>query len=254
MKITILGCGGSGGVPLIDGYWGECNPNEPKNRRFRPSICVDGDEGERIIVDTGPDFREQIINLGWNGRLDAIFYTHHHADHMFGMDDLRRLSQILENPIDIYAHEKTLKALRYAFPHVFDGGHAEFYPTMVLPHIIASKQQIGNVTVSAFRNDHGIGMSSTGYRFNDVVYTSDIWDVPEESWEYILGAKVWILDMADNGNPVHADKEKVLRWVEKSGVERAFLTHLSPRMDYQTLCNDMPEHIRPCYDGMVIEV
>jgi phosphoribosyl 1,2-cyclic phosphate phosphodiesterase len=258
MKVTVLGCGSSPGVPLIGGDWGICDPAEPRNRRTRPSILIETD-GKRVLVDTGPDLRQQLLSVGV-GAVDAIVYTHHHADHTHGIDELRTLYWNRgHTPVPVYAEKRTLEVLNKRFSYLMPGGerNEEFYKVIVEPHEIEPFRdfEAGGVGFRPFRQDH-VSCLTLGLRVGDFAYSTDVKYLPEESFEAIAGIKAWILDAVrpDKPHPTHAILPEALAWIERVAPERAWLTHLSQFMDYRSLMATLPKGVEPAYDGLAIEV
>lgn len=257
MRVTILGCGGSGGTPSIDRGWGACDPANPRNRRTRPSILVE--EGDsRILVDTSPDLREQLLNAGVD-HLDAVLFTHAHADHLHGIDDLRPINRAIAAPLDIFTNADTLNAIRQRFGYVFEP-LAEtakvYYKPVLIPHRIDHGQRftVGEIPVVAFDQDHGFS-DSMGFRFGPIAYTSDAVELPEDAFEMLAGVDIWIIGtLTDQPHPTHADVDKALGWIERAGARRGVLTHLSGSLDYDRLMAKLPDHVEPAYDGMVLEL
>ncbi len=257
MRITILGCGSSSGTPCIDFGWGRCDPANPKNRRLRPSILVE--EGEtRLLVDTSPDLRQQLLDAG-TGQLTAVLYTHAHADHLHGIDDLRAVNRIIGAPLPVYADNPTLAVISNRFEYVMtplNGDGAHFYKPLLLPHELAvgGSTRIGAITVEAFDQDHGFSRT-LGLRFGAFAYSTDVVDLPEESFRALEGVQLWIIGtMVDRPHPTHCHVDKALDWIARVRPARAILTHLGPDLDYATLAARLPAGVEPAYDGMRIEV
>lgn len=250
MKVTILGCGTSGGVPRIGNVWGVCDPNEPRNRRRRASILVERDD-TRILVDTSPDLREQCLSANVD-RLDAVLYTHDHADHTHGIDDLRGFFFQSQKRMPIHGDEKTLRTLRTRFPYIFKS--VEGYPALVEPQTIDGQFRVGDMTVRPFSQFHG-PMTSLGFRFGPIAYSTDLNGLPEESFKALKGVEVWIVDaLRPQPHPTHAHLDLTLSWIERVKPRHAVLTHMTWDMDYRTLCRELPKGVEPAYDGMVIEI
>lgn len=250
MKVRILGCGTSGGVPRVGNIWGRCDPKNPKNRRRRVSILVE-EEGVKMLVDTSPDLREQLLDANVN-RLDAVLYTHDHADHTHGIDDLRGIFHTMHRPLDCYADEGTANTLKQRFGYVFQG--FEGYPAIARLHLIDGPITVGPLTAQPFRQIHG-SINSIGYRFGNVAYSTDLNDIPAESEPYLRDLDLWIVDaLRYEPHPTHPNLDQALVWIEKFKPKRAILTHMNWDMDYDELKAQLPLHVEPGYDGMEIEL
>ena len=252
MKVTVLGCGSSGGVPLIGNNWGACDPKNPRNRRSRVSILVE-DAGEAIVVDTSPDFREQMLSVNLT-RLSAVLYTHAHADHCHGIDDLRSLNWLMKEPINIYADEKTMGELQGRFPYIFRAPETNnYYKPMVTGNIITGKFSVGGVEIVPFVQDHVYG-KTLGFRFGDFAYSTDVKHLDEAAFAALRGVKIWVVDcVREEEHPTHSHLAQTLQWIERVKPERAFLTHMNQQMDYDTLLDKLPQGVLPAHDGLVIE-
>lgn len=262
-KLTVLGCGNSAGVPAIGDFWGNCDPEEPKNRRFRASIAVQDHSENTVIVDTGPDFRLQVNQAGLDiFRIEAVLYTHAHSDHVSGLDELRVIRNRTKKIIPVYSDKVTMDWLQDRFDYSFKNSANGLYPKVLEPYVIEDKAiacEPFNVEgvdcpVMAFAQDHG-SMISLGFRFGDVAYSTDMVGLPEESLAALSGVKTWIIDGAgykNPENPVHANLKQVYRLNDIVGAQRVIITHLSPFMDYQTLCRELSEGFEPAYDGLEI--
>lgn len=255
MRITVLGCGGSAGVPVASGDWGACDPDDPRNRRKRPSILVEA-EGARILVDTGPDFREQWLSVG-GGRLDAVIYTHAHADHIHGIDDLKSLCTERGGPVDVYGRAEVLERIRKRFPYAFaepaDG--PPFFRPCVNSYPFDDSFEIAGIAFRAFEQQHGHGRS-TGLRIGNFAYSTDVSALDEAAFEALEGIDTWIVGAghADFPSGNHAFLPVVLEWVERLAPKRVVLTHLNHYMDYRTLVAELPEGVEPGIDGMTLEI
>ncbi len=250
MRVTVLGCGTSGGVPVVGNYWGDCDPENPKNRRRRVSIAVEqGDT--RLLVDTSPDLREQCLDAQID-RLDAVLYTHDHADHTHGIDDLRILSYRAKKRIDVYADASTLATLNRRFDYIFVS--QEGYPAICKGNLIDGPLRVGEIEVTPFEQGHG-SITSLGFRFDRIAYSTDLNVLDEAAFEALEGIDVWIVDaLRYDPHPTHAHLDLTLSWIERVKPKRAYLTHMTWDMDYETLKAALPDGVEPAYDGLVIEV
>lgn len=257
MRVTILGCGTSSGVPRLGGPdgrgdWGDCDPANPKNRRRRVSILVEhGDT--KLLVDTGPDLREQLLGAGVS-RLDAAFITHDHADHAHGIDDLRQVFHSMRRPVDVHASAATLKVITQRFDYVFEG--APGYPASCRAHELLGPLVIGGIAVTPFPQLHG-DIESTGLRFSgngkSLAYSTDVKAFDARALAALSGLDLWIVDCLRRApHPTHSHLEATLAWVSAYQPKRALLTHMDQSMDYEALCAELPAHVRPGHDGLVI--
>lgn len=263
LKITILGCGNSAGVPAVGNYWGDCDPNEPKNRRFKCALAVQSAE-TTIVIDTGADFRHQLNAFDING-LDAVFYSHEHSDHCHGIDDLRsfyfRKSKGERAQIPCYGHADAIADIEERFDYMFKGGnHDYFYPSILkaIPFGAAAygtKQIFEDINFIPYEMDHGT-CTTVGYRFGDVSYSVDMKSLDQKALDTIKGSKTWIVDGAGYNSPnndVHCDLASIYRYNEYIGAEKVYITCLSSLMDYQTLKDELPDGFYPAYDGLLVE-
>ena len=257
LKITILGCGNSTGVPSIGNHWGKCDPHEPRNNRLRSSIAVQS-ESTTIIVDTGPDFRAQ-MNRADISHLDAVLYTHAHSDHIMGIDDLRMIRIRGNKLVPVYGNAATLADLTGRFKYLFEGGKSVLYPPVLQAHEIRANSygksmKVGDIDFIPFDQDHGT-CRSVGYRFGDLGYSCDIVNLDKAAITTLAGIKTWIVDGAGyhhQDNVVHANLETIYRLNEKIGAAQVYLSSLTLAMDYQTLVNELPDGYAPAYDGLKI--
>lgn len=258
LRFTILGCGSSGGVPRVGGDWGACDPSNPKNRRRRCAMLVErtGDNGTtRVLIDTGPDMREQLLSAGVP-RLDAAVYTHPHADHLHGIDDLRGFAMAERSRVDVYMDDATQARAHAAFSYCFEG--ASGYPPILNRRPIAAGEPFsidgagGAITLLPFNQLHGRIMS-LGFRIGGLAYSSDLHDLPEASLPHLADLDVWIIDaLRYKPHPSHLTVEQALEWIERIAPKRAVLTNLHQDLDYETLNAETPDHVEPAYDMMVL--
>lgn len=255
LVVTILGSGSSGGVPRIGNDWGACDPTEPRNRRRRCSILVQRNE-TNVLIDTSPDLREQLNDVDVD-RLDAVLYTHDHADQSHGIDELRVVALRNQARVEMHADPVTAQTLRARFGYCFGDNAHMGYPA------IANLSEFGSETILVdgpggpieaipFPQDHG-SVTSYGFRVGPVAYSSDLVDLPDESWEALAGVDCWIVDaLRYKPHPTHAHLEKTLGWIERLKPKHAVLTNLHVDLDYQTLKAELPDGVEPAYDGMTI--
>ncbi len=258
MKITVLGCGGSGGVPFADGTpggnWGVCDPENSRNRRRRVSILVE-QGGTTLLVDTSPDLRAQLLDSE-TGQLDAVLFTHAHADHCHGLDELRNLSYAHGGPIDAYMDRPTREVLTRRFDYAFTSSHdpGGFYSPILNDIPIEGPVEVGAIRVVPFVQQHG-RETSLGYRFGDAAYSTDVSALDEAAFAALDGVKLWILDcLRDRPHPTHSHLARSLEWIARVAPARAVLTHMNHQIDYQDLKGRCPPGVEPAYDGMVLEV
>lgn len=254
MKVTVLGCGAAAGVPSIARGWGHCDPANPKNRRLRPSILVQTDT-TTILVDSSPDCRAQLLSTETR-RLDAVLFTHEHADHTHGIDDLREVNRAMEAPLPIHATAAVLDSIATRFPYVL-GEVKEgqsIYKPMLIPHPISGPFTVGDVQVVPFDQDHGF-TRSTGFRFGKFAYSTDVVEMTEEGFAALEGVDTWLVGcLMLHPHPTHAHLDKVLGWLDRVKPRRAVLTHMTAGLDYDCLKAMLPAHVEPAYDGLAIHV
>ncbi len=252
MKLTILGCGTSSGVPRIGPDWGACDPGDPRNRRRRASILVEHD-GVVVVVDTGPDFRLQMLDAGVS-RLDAVLLTHDHADHAHGIDDLRQFFHLSGAPVPCYASEATWAVLEARFGYIFAG--TEFYPPTAVAHRLPAKLSFGGLTVTPFAQDHG-SVTSTGFRFDaggrSAAYSTDVKALPLAAHPALKDLDLWVVDaLRAKPHPTHSHLSQTLSWLDLFKPARAVLTHMDQSLDYASLAATLPAGAEPGYDGLTI--
>lgn len=255
IRVTVLGCGTSAGVPQIGCNCAVCTSPDSRNRRRRCSIFVEA-SGLNILFDTGPDLRMQCIDAGI-GHVDALIFTHAHADHLHGLDDVRQINNCTGQPLATYAHGAVLQRIEDRFPYVFLGGqhpHGGFWRPEITPHAIDGPFRIKDLDIEAFRQKHGRG-ESWGFRIGDFAYSTDTDGLDEAAFAALAGTQVWIVDaLRDRPHPSHAHLAKTLEWIERVGPRRAYLTHMNHEVDYSTWCAATPEGVEPAFDGLVIEL
>lgn len=263
-RFTILGCSSSPGVPRLNGDWGACDPNNPKNRRTRAAFLVEqiAPDGGRTVVaiDTGPDFREQMIAAKVQ-RMDAVLYTHAHADHLHGIDDLRGYFILQRHRIPIHADPFTMDRIRQGFGYCMETPPGGNYPPIVKPVLIEDLDQDiviegpgGPIRFKPHRQAHG-DIHSLGFRIGDVAYCTDVSDFPADSIGRLAGLDMLIIDALQyTYHPSHLSIEQALDWIARLGAKRAILTHMHIPLDYETAMAETPDHIEPAYDGMSFEI
>jgi phosphoribosyl 1,2-cyclic phosphate phosphodiesterase len=256
VRVTILGCGTSGGVPRLGsedgrGDWGDADPTDPRNRRRRCSILVeDGDK--TVLVDTSPDVRAQLLDAAVR-RIDAVVWTHDHADQCHGMDDLRPFAYRQGGPIESWADARTFGVLKRRFDYCFER-QGTFYSPIYHANTIQGPFTAAGMDILPFEQDHGT-IPSLGFRFGSVAYANDVVALPEAAFDAMRGIEVLIVDATRyKPHPTHAHLDLTLRWIERIAPKRAFLTNLHIDMDYAEVDRRTPAHVTPCYDGLVIEV
>jgi phosphoribosyl 1,2-cyclic phosphate phosphodiesterase len=257
VKLRVLGSGASSGTPAIDWGWGLCDPRNPKNVRTRPSILVETDD-TRLLVDTPPELREQLIAAAVS-TVDAVVYTHSHADHLHGIDDLRAINRARMAPLDAYADAQTLEVIRTRFSYVLEPlveGASFYYKPTLVPHVVADGESfmIGSILVTAFEQSHGFS-TTLGFRFGSAAYTTDVVELPEHAFDILQGVETWIIGtLVDRPHKTHCDVDQALEWIRRINPRRAILSHLGSDLDYATLLARLPEGVEPAYDGMMVEV
>jgi phosphoribosyl 1,2-cyclic phosphate phosphodiesterase len=262
LKFTILGCGSSGGVPRPALGWGACDPNNPKNRRRRTSLLVERRAAggiTRVLIDTSPDLREQLLAADVD-RLDGVLYTHEHADHTHGIDDLRSLFIKQRQLIDVYLDVHTAEMMRARFGYCFQSPPGSEYPPIVRERRLTAGEPIaiagqgGPLVALPILQEHG-DIASYGFRFGDVAYSTDLSGMPAASVAALADLDLWIVDaLRDRPHPSHFSVTDALAWIERIKPRRAILTDLHAELDYETLRKKLPPHIAPAFDGMSFEV
>ncbi len=259
LTATILGCGSSTGVPRVGLGWGDADPNNPKNRRRRCSLLVErrNAAGARtcVLVDTSPDLREQLLdtNVEW---LDAVLYTHEHADHTHGIDDLRPLFVHKRRRLDVYLDEPTSRAMHARFGYCFMTPPGSEYPPIATEHRLTPGKPVtidgqgGAIEALPVLQEHG-DIPSLGFRFGRVAYSVDIKALPAESLPLMAGLDLWVVDALRMApHPSHMCLDEALDWIGRLKPKRAILTNLHSDMDYASLRAKLPPHVEPAYDGL----
>ena len=262
LTLTILGCGSSAGVPRPALGWGKCDPNNPKNRRRRCSLLAErtSEHGvTRTLIDTSPDLREQLIDANVD-HLDAVFYTHEHADQSHGIDDLRSVVLHQRRRIPVYLNASTAKDIVQRFSYCFVAPPGSDYPPILSQHSIEAGESRGidgnggEVTLSAFNLQHG-NIPALGYRIGDAAYTPDVSDIPRESWPSLENLDLWIVDgLRHAPHPSHFSVNDALSWIDRFKPRRAVITNMHSDLDYEVLRQGLPENVVPAYDGMRLTV
>lgn len=261
MRITILGCGGSAGVPMLGGVdgrgdWGVCDPLEARNRRSRSSIVVEGDDGRRLLVDTSPDLKQQLLSAGI-GRVDAIFYTHAHADHVAGLDDVRSLNRSLGRPLEVFCAAAVLDELQTRFQYAFrPWSPPGFYRPVLVPCPVSAGDtvEIEGLRLGLFEQVHGQS-TTLGFRIGDFSYSTDVVHLDEQAMATLAGTRVWLVDCFHREpHPAHADLELVRKWSSQLGISRTILTHMGTDMDWDWMHRHLPAGFEAAHDGMIMSV
>ena len=258
MRYTILGCGSSGGVPRLGGHWGECDPANPRNHRRRCSMLVERvtDAGTtRVLIDTSPDLRAQLLDAGV-GELDAVVYTHSHADHVHGLDDLRMIVFNMRRRLPVWADGDTQNDLYSRFGYAFMQPEDSPYPPILDMHTIKGDIAIegagGTVRLTPFTAHHG-AIDALGFRIGGLAYLPDVISLPDESWQVLAGLDCWVVDaLRRSPHPTHAHLDLTLEWIARVQPRRAVLTNMHIDLDYQTVADETPAHVTPAHDGLVI--
>lgn len=262
VRVIMLGCGASAGVPLIGGAdgggeWGSCDPSEPRNRRTRSSIVIESEDGRRLLIDTGPDLRAQLLACRI-ATVDAILFTHAHADHITGLDDVRILNRNLGTPIPAFATERTLSEIKQRFDYAFKPWQPPgFYRPVLVPQVIAPGDRLktAGLDVEIFDQDHGY-LHTLGLRVGRFGYSTDVVRMSEDAFARLDGIDTWIVGCFTSGkpHPTHANLDTVLHWAARVGARRTVLTHMSQDMDWARLKANLPAGVEAGWDGLTIEV
>jgi phosphoribosyl 1,2-cyclic phosphate phosphodiesterase len=252
----MLGCGPSWGVPRIGDEWGACDRNNPKNRRRRVSILVEDDDAS-LLVDTSPDLREQLLDARVR-RIDAVLFTHAHADHLHGIDDLRSVNRMMKKALPVYADAATMAEIRARFGYVLAPVHpaakAGFYKPVLEPVLIDGPFVAAGIAVTPFVQDHGF-IKTLGFRFGRFAYSTDAIRLDDAAFAALAGIEVWIVDcMRREPHVTHSHLERTLDWIARLKPRRAILTHMDESLDYEVLRRTLPAGVEPGYDGLILEI
>ena len=258
LSFTILGCGSSGGVPRLGGQWGDCDPTNPKNNRRRCSLLItrtSGDQATRVLIDTSPDLRSQLLDAGI-GELNGVVYTHAHADHVHGIDDLRMIVFNTRAQLQVWADGDTGDALLSRFGYIFVQPKGSAYPPICDLNTITGDVTIdgpgGPITLTPFEVQHG-NIDALGFRIGGVAYLPDVSDIPDPVWDSLQDLDCWIVDaLRRQPHPTHAHLAKTLDWIARVQPKQAVLTNMHNDLDYDTVNAETPDHIHPAYDGMTL--
>jgi phosphoribosyl 1,2-cyclic phosphate phosphodiesterase len=268
LRATILGCGSSGGVPRANGDWGRCDPANPKNRRRRCSLLVERaadkaamDAGEavtRIVVDTAPDFREQMLSAQIP-HIDAVLLTHDHADQTHGMDDLRAFAMSQRQRIPVWMDEATAQSLFVRFGYAYNAKPGSPYPSILERRVMPDFGQTleidsagGKIQIIPFDQEHG-SIRSLGFRFGDIAYSADVSAIPDASYEIVNGVTCWIIDaLRETPHPTHFSVGDAVAAIDRIKARHGILTNLHITLDYDTLSQQLPNHVRCAHDGLQI--
>lgn len=262
-RFTILGCGSSGGVPRLadkpGGDWGDCDPEEPRNRRTRCSLLIEQEGADggltRVLIDASPDMREQLLRHGI-GTLDAVVFTHSHADHCHGLDDLRIVVFNMPGRLPVWADAATRDALVARFNYAFERPTGSSYPPILDMHTINGDITVtgagGSIDLTPFEVNHG-AIDALGFRIGDVAYLPDVADMSEECWALLEGLDTWILDaLRRTPHPTHIHLARSLEWLARAAPRQGVITNMHTDMDYRTLKAEMPDGVDVAYDGMTL--
>jgi phosphoribosyl 1,2-cyclic phosphate phosphodiesterase len=254
MKITMLGCGPSTGIPAIGPVWGTCDPTDPRNRRRRASVLIEC-RGKTVLIDTSPDMREQLLDANI-ASLDAVVMTHAHADHLHGIDDLRSINRLIERPIPLYANATTMAEIEqrfsYALVPIAPGGFY-FKPT-VEPRLIDGPFIAAGLPFIPFTQDHGYSQT-LGFRVGAFGYSTDVTNLDDAAFAVLAGIELWIVDcLRYEPHTTHSHLAKTLSWIERVKPRHAALTHMDRQLDYAELAAQLPPGVEPGRDGLVFEL
>ncbi|WP_421850267.1 MBL fold metallo-hydrolase [Oricola sp.] len=263
MRFTVLGCGSSPGTPRLNGDWGNCDPQNPRNRRLRASLLVERilPDGAKtcVVIDTGPDFRQQMLAASVT-QLDGVVYTHPHADHIHGIDDLRTLVLYQKRLMDIWADAPTERRLREAFSYCFETPAGSSYPPILRANPIdhatpfAVEGPGGPIRFEPLPQQHG-SIVSLGFRIGGLAYCPDVSAFPTATLAQMRGLDVLIVDALQyREHPSHLSLDQALAVIMELRPKKAYLTHMHIPLDYETVLHETPASVEPCHDGLVLEL
>jgi phosphoribosyl 1,2-cyclic phosphate phosphodiesterase len=258
LKITLLGCGSSGGVPRLGEKWGACDPLNPKNRRQRCSALIEKKNTKgttRVLIDTSPDMRDQLLSAGI-GELDAVLYTHAHADHVHGLDDLRMIVINMRKRLPVWADAATKADLISRFGYAFETPKGSNYPPILEINDIDGPFKIegaaGPLSFIPLEVNHG-NIDALGFRVADIAYLPDVSEIPEYTWEKLMNLKLWVVDaLRYEPHPSHSHLERTLKWIERAKPERSIITNMHVDLDFETLYHELPINVEPAFDMLSI--
>lgn len=260
--LTILGCGSSGGVPRVGNDWGKCDPTNPRNRRRRCSVLLEKTTANgttRVLIDTSPDLREQMISTATT-HLDAVWYTHEHADHTHGIDELRAFYLMQRTRIPVHADEATAAILKQRFAYCFEQAPGSEYPAILELKGLGAGQPLeatgagGSITGLPFMVQHG-SINALGFRLGNAAYVPDLNGIPNESLEALSGLDLLVIDaLRRTKHPSHFSLPETLEWIKRLAPKHAVITNMHIDLDYDTLQNELPDHVEPAYDGMKLDL
>lgn len=260
IRFTILGCGSSGGVPRLGGHWGDCDPENPKNHRRRCSALVEriGPDGTTtVLIDTSPDLRNQLLGTN-TGRLDGVVYTHSHADHVHGIDDLRMIVFNMRARLPVWADGDTQNALFDRFAYAFVQPEGSPYPPILNMKSITGAFEIdgpgGSIPFTPFTVNHG-SIDALGFRIGTLAYLPDVAQIPDDVWPVLENLDIWIVDaLRREPHPTHSHLAQTLDWIDRAKPKHGVLTNMHIDLDYETIAAETPDHITPAFDGMQLTI
>lgn len=258
LRFTILGCGSSGGVPRIGGHWGKCDPSNPKNRRRRCSLLIEriGEGGTtRALIDTSPDLREQLLDADV-GTLDAVLFSHSHADHCHGVDDLRMVVINMRRRVHVWADDATASDIVSRFRYAFETPEGSSYPPILEMHRLRGPLDVdgdgGRIRIDPFTVDHG-DIPALGFRIAGLVYLPDVLRMTEEAWAAVEAADIWVVDaLRRSPHPSHSHLSQTLEWIARVRPRRAILTNMHNDLDFDAVNAETPDNVEPAHDMMVL--